>query len=310
MLLIEARRISKIYLQGGLFGSGRILALREVSLQIEEGERAGLVGESGAGKSTLARILLLLERPTEGEVLFRGRDTRSFKKGDLLEFRRAIQGVFQNPQSSLNPRMKVKDALAEPLKLLLNAPSSEIESRMKEMLEAMRLGEELLERFPHELSEGESRRIALARALIVRPLFLILDEPTSGVDSLTQSQILDLLSTLGERRGLGWLFISHDLRVTLFMCRKIFVMYRGFIVESAQKEELLQRPLHPYSQLLLRAAFRRESPRISSLSGEFEERTCPFLPLCPSPLPPCSERAPELSEVERGHFVACFRYGS
>ncbi|HSV43645.1 MAG TPA: ATP-binding cassette domain-containing protein [Candidatus Bathyarchaeia archaeon] len=256
--LIEIKNLKKIFIGTGHHGKGgiaRITAVDRVDLTIHEGEHLGLVGESGSGKSTLARLILKLYRADSGEILMGGSDIVKLSQRDFRRLRRDVQMVFQDPYSSLDPRLTVRKILKEAVALLpeKETPHQQL-ARMAEALQAVGLSIEALPRFSYEFSGGERQRIAIARALIMRPKLLILDEAVSSLDVLVQAQIMELLKKLQVEFGLTYLFITHNLKVVRTLCQRIAVMYQGKIVESAPTEELFRRPLHPYTKRLLAAA--------------------------------------------------------
>ncbi len=297
---------------------GYVKAVDDVSFSLEKGETLGLVGESGSGKSTTGLVLLRLLEPTGGEVYFNEKPLSSFTEPDFKLFRQKAQIVFQDPFSSLNPRMIIKDIVGRPLKIHgLVKTDKEIEEKVLSILKEVGLKEEHLIRYPHEFSGGQRQRIAIARALISNPEFIVLDEPTSALDVSVQAQILNLLKELQMRRSLSYLFISHDLSVIKHVSHRVAVMYLGKIVEYTEKEKLFKNPLHPYTQALLKSI---PKPKITGeeiedkvIEGEIPSpsnppKGCRFNTRCPYAKPVCLEKEPSLVEVEKGHFVACFKY--
>ncbi len=297
---------------------GYVKAVDDVSFSLEKGETLGLVGESGSGKSTTGLVLLRLLEPTGGEVYFNEKPLSSFTEPDFKLFRQKAQIVFQDPFSSLNPRMIIKDIVGRPLKIHgLVKTDKEIEEKVLSILKEVGLKEEHLIRYPHEFSGGQRQRIAIARALISNPEFIVLDEPTSALDVSVQAQILNLLKELQMRRSLSYLFISHDLSVIKHVSHRVAVMYLGKIVEYTEKEKLFKNPLHPYTQALLKSI---PKPKITGeeiedkvIEGEIPSpsnppKGCRFNTRCPYAKPVCLEKEPSLVEVEEGHFVACFKY--
>jgi oligopeptide transport system ATP-binding protein len=290
---------------------GWVKAVDEVSVSVDEGETVGLVGESGSGKTTLAKLFLLLERPTSGTLRFYGKDLADFTQDDFTRYRQAVQAVFQDPWSSLNPRMRVADIVAEPLPS--RTPRAQARERVAQVLSEVGLSPASADRFPHEFSGGQRQRIAVARALVTYPRSIILDEPVSALDVSIRAQVLNLLKDIQQRLGLTYFVISHDLATMRYISNRLNVMYAGKIVERGESQELYSNPLHPYSQALLSAAlplhpsFRRS--RIV-LSGEVPSPLdppagCRFHPRCPLRMAVCSEQEPLLREAAPRRLVAC-----
>ncbi len=295
---------------------GWVKALDGVSVQVAEGETLGIVGESGSGKTTLARLFLLLERPTAGSLLFDGKAIGDFERDDLARYRRAVQAVFQDPYSSLNPRMRVGDIVAEPLPSGKGLSRAEVSDRVREVLQLVGLSREGAALYPHEFSGGQRQRIAIARALVTYPKFIILDEPVSALDVSIRAQILNLLKHLQERLGLAYMIISHDLAAARYLATRLAVMYAGKLVETGACDGVYAEPLHPYTEALLSAALplhpsaRRQ--RII-LSGEVPNPVtppsgCRFHPRCPRALPRCTDQEPEWREIKPSRFTACHLY--
>ena len=262
MALVEIRNLTKVYSQGAsplggkLRGRSDVRAVDGVSLDIHEGETLGLVGESGSGKSTLGRLILRLVEPTGGSVRFEGRDLLSASRGEMRRLRRDMQIIFQDPFASLDPRFPVEDIIAEPLIIHGHGHGNGrdgIRARVVELLRAVGLDESILRRFPHEFSGGQRQRIGIARALAVRPKFIVADEPVSALDVSVGAQIVNLLAQLQRDFGLTYLFISHSMPVVRYLSTRIAVMYRGKIVEVGPTEEITDRPQHPYTLSLLKA---------------------------------------------------------
>jgi oligopeptide/dipeptide ABC transporter ATP-binding protein len=293
-----------------------VKALDGVSVQVAEGETLGIVGESGSGKTTLARLFLLLERPTAGSLLFDGKAIGDFARGDFARYRRAVQAVFQDPYSSLNPRMRVGDIVAEPLPSGDGVSRADVSDRVREVLQLVGLPREGVALYPHEFSGGQRQRIAIARALVTYPKFIILDEPVSALDVSIRAQILNLLKHLQEKLGLAYVIISHDLAAARYLATRLAVMYAGKLVETGACEGVYGEPLHPYTEALLSAALplhpsaRRQ--RIV-LSGEVPNPVeppsgCRFHPRCPRALSRCTDQEPEWREIKPGRFTACHLY--
>ena len=292
---------------------GWVKALDGVDLNLGHREIVGIVGESGSGKSTLAKVLLLLEKPTGGEVLFKGRDPNSFEGKDLLAYRRTVQAVFQDPFSSLSPRMKLKGIISEPLEVGTDFDKAELEDRVVKALRMVGLDTSLMNVFPHELSGGQRQRVAIARAIAPEASIIILDEPTSALDVSVRLQIVELLMELQERLGLSYLLIGHDLAMVAYMSTYIAVMYLGKIVEFAETRELLDNTRHPYTRALISAAL-PDHPRDKKdkilLTGEIANpfnvpSGCRFHPRCFEKKENCSENEPLLTQVRENHWVAC-----
>src|SRR5580698_8344746 len=243
MSLIEIRNLTKIYAQG----KHAVRAVDEVSLDIHAGETLGLVGESGSGKSTLGRLILRLIEPTSGSIRFEDRDLLAASPGEMRRLRRDMQIIFQDPFSSLDPRFRIKDIIAEPLVIHGNRnEKGQIRQRVAELLRAVGLDESILQRFPHEFSGGQRQRIGIARALALRPKFIVADEPVSALDVSVGAQIVNLLAQLQRDFGLTYLFISHSMPVVRYLSTRIAVMYRGKIVEVGETMQITERPQHPY----------------------------------------------------------------
>jgi len=295
--------------------AGAVRAVDGLSFSIAESETLGLVGESGCGKTTTGRTVLRLIEPTSGRIEFMGQDITRISEKELRAFRPRMQIVFQDPYSSLNPRLSVRDIVGEPLRLHRIAHGDEVKERVAEVLNVVGLNPEFMKRYPHEFSGGQRQRIAIARALILKPKFLVLDEPASALDVSVQAQILNLLKGLQNEFKLTYLFISHDLSVVRFMSKDVAVMYLGKILEYAQKEAIFKSALHPYTQALL-SAIPIPDPQYRGrkriiLPGTPPDPAsppsgCRFHTRCPAYIGEiCTLEEPALIEAERGHYVAC-----
>jgi oligopeptide/dipeptide ABC transporter ATP-binding protein len=314
--LIEVKRLRKYFpAGGGILGAGRevVKAVDDVSFTIRRGETFGLVGESGCGKTTTGRCILRLVEPTEGEVWFDGQDMLSLKGEELRRLRRDMQIIFQDPYSSLNPRMRVGEIIAEPLAIHRAGNRGERRDRVVELLRLVGLDPEHAGRYPHEFSGGQRQRIGIARALALNPRFVVCDEPVSALDVSVQAQVVNLLQDLQEQLGLTYLFISHGLSVVEHISTRVGIMYLGKLVEVASSEEIFRNPVHPYTQALFSAIpladpdARRE--RVL-LAGDIPTPVnppsgCRFRTRCPVAEPRCAEDDPDLVEVAPDHFVAC-----
>ncbi len=318
--ILETRGIKKHFpvTRGLLFArtTGWIKAVDGVDFTIQPAETLGLVGESGCGKTTIARLVLLLESLTEGAILFQGKDLGAFSRQDLARYRKSVQAVFQNPFSSLDPRMQVGTIISEPLYVDRSLGRKEIRDKVGVALEMVGLDPNHAKAYPHEFSGGQRQRIAIARALICDPKLIILDEPVSAQDVSIRAQLLNLLKDLQKNLGLSFLFIVHDLATVRYMSHGIIVMYLGRIVERGPTDQVITRPLHPYTQALLSASLpdKPDSKRAKNvLPGEVPSPLhppsgCRFHTRCPQAKPACSEQSPRQREVDPGHSVACLLY--
>ena len=257
MPLLEIRNLTKVFPLGeSVFGGGargEVRAVDDVSLDIESGETVGLVGESGSGKSTLGRLVLRLIEPTSGSIRFESRDLLAADHGELRRLRRDMQIIFQDPFGSLDPRMRVEDVVAEPLIIHERLSASDRRVRVAELLNAVGLDQSAMRRFPHEFSGGQRQRIGIARALALRPKFIVADEPVSALDVSVGAQIVNLMARLQREFGLTYLFISHSMPVVRYLATRMAVMYRGKIVETDSTEQIVDHPRHPYTKSLLEA---------------------------------------------------------
>jgi oligopeptide/dipeptide ABC transporter ATP-binding protein len=320
--LVRVAALHKHFPMSGRTGGGLTMprevnkAVNDVSFDIQGGETLGLVGESGSGKSTLGRVVVGLLPATSGQSIIAGQSVAKLRGKARRALWRHAQMVFQDPYSSLNPRMTVQDALAEPLRNFGIARGREAERLVREALDACGLSASAMTRYPREFSGGQRQRIGIARALIVRPNFIVADEPVSALDVSIQAQIINLLQDLKAEFGLTYLFIAHDLAVIRHVSDRVAVMYRGKLVETAPAEALYARPLHPYTQLLLRsvpvpdtraeAERRRLAEGAEVTNAQATGAGCPFAARCPmAQFPICAEKAPTLEPRSSDHSVAC-----
>ena len=301
--------------EGGLFSSGGQLftAVDGVSLALEKNTTLGIVGESGSGKTTLAKLILGIEKPDSGRVTLEGRELSSLSGAELRKARRGVQMVFQDPYSSLNPRMKVKDIVLEPLRVAGEKMADE-EKTAAGLLEKVGLKADALWRYPHEFSGGQRQRVAIARALATGPGIILADEPISSLDISIQAQIMNLLNELKKELGISYIFISHDLAAVRYLCDFVAVMYRGCVVEYASAAELFRDTRHPYTRLLLSAVPDPDPSKKTVLEerrggsgGGPEPLACVFSDRCPRAEQACLAARPEYAEITPGHFVRCCR---
>ncbi|MGN8769831.1 ABC transporter ATP-binding protein [Paenibacillus barengoltzii] len=314
--LLTVRHLKKYFpIKTGLLQrtTGQVRAVDDISFAIQPGETFGLVGESGSGKSTVGRSIVRLTEKTDGDILFKGTDLYSLGDEELRQLRPKLQMIFQDPYGSLNPRIRVGDAIGEALLDHGLLPKAEIRDRVLEVLASCGLSSYHIDRYPHEFSGGQRQRIGIARALILNPELMIADEPVSALDVSIQAQIINLFRKLQETRGLTYLFISHDLSVVEHLCTQVGVMYLGGMVEMASREELFRHPLHPYTKALL-SAVPLPIPRMKReriiLKGDIPSPAnppsgCKFHTRCPFATEECKQRVPEFRDVGGGHFVAC-----
>lgn len=318
LVILRLSKITKFYEHKGSFllpKGKQIKAVEDVSLVLRKGTTLGLVGESGCGKSTLAKIILKLINPCSGQLFFKDEELTKMSEREFRPLRAKMQIVFQDPYSSLSPRLKIKDIVAEPLRAFAGE-KQKIKDRVKEVLLQVGLPEDYLHRLPHQLSGGERQRIGIARALATHPELLVLDEAVSSLDISTQAQVLNLLVMLQEKFKLSYLFIAHNLAVVRHLCDQIAVMYRGTIVEKGPSLSVYERPLHPYTKLLLRSmpSLNRKLLKHKAqdnISKGIDRDVvlfsgCSFFKKCEYAIKSCCQNKPELKQVAPGHWVRCF----
>jgi oligopeptide transport system ATP-binding protein len=317
--LLEVKNVKKyfpIYDRGVLFKKYRMLkAVDGVSFLVRKGECFGIAGESGSGKTTVAKLILLLEKITEGKILFEGKNLGRLIKRDRSWYRRRVQTIFQDAASSLNPRMRILDIVSEPMEVQPSGKQSKnvIRHRTEEILHLVGLGNATLKKYPHELSGGQKQRVAIARAMILEPSLVILDEPVSALDVSIRAQILNLLTEIQEKQRITYLLIAHDLAMLQNISDQIAVMYLGKIVEMGNTEEVFDRPMHPYTKALFEAVPRPEPGRakeVPAISGEIGNPIhppsgCRFHPRCKEIVPECRENEPVVRNIGKNHQVAC-----
>lgn len=311
-MLLEVRNLKKYF---KVSGKAWLKAVDDVSFGIEEGETLGLVGESGCGKSTLGRTVIGLYPPTDGRIIFEGRDITNLKGKERVELTKKMQIIYQDPYACLDPRMTVADIIAEGLDIHGICKGEERQKRIYELLKLVGMNEEHANRFPHEFSGGQRQRVGIARALAINPKFIICDEPISALDVSIQAQVVNLLEDLQKKLGLTYLFIAHDISMVAHISNRIAVMYLGAMAELAPSQQIMENPLHPYTKALLSAVpfadpdASRARNRIK-LSGDVPspmstQAGCKFASRCAYCTQRCREEAPEMREVEPGHFVSC-----
>lgn len=305
--MIEAIDLEKRFSSGGLLKKRYATAVDDISFRIEKGETFGLVGESGCGKTTAGKLALRLIEPTAGRIVFDGIDITRLKPKDMRRLRPRMQMIFQDPDASLDPRMKIEKSIAEPLKLKGGLSGGEIEGRVADLIETVGLNPEHAHRYPYQMSGGQNQRVILARALASNPDFIVADEPTSGLDVSVQAQILNLLNDLKRDLELTTMFITHDLEVARQMCERIAVMYRGKILETGKAEEIFSRPRHPYARLLIAPELEEDcdhqEAEMNGKNGDLPG--CVFYPRCPVAEEVCREKKPEMVEINGDHQALC-----
>ena len=317
--LLEVRDLKKYFAVGGFLqgrGRGWVKAVDGVSFTINQGETLGLVGESGCGKTTTSKLILAAEEPTAGSIAFVGRQIVGRSDKELMDYRRQVQVVFQDPYSSLSPRMRVGDIIGEPIETHERVSRHEVQARVSALLELVGLRPDMARLFPHEFSGGQRQRLAIARALSTNARLVVLDEPVSALDVSIRAHIISLLEKLQMQLGVSYLFIAHDLAAVAHISHQIAVMYLGKIVEVADSLDLCAHPLHPYTKALFAASLPShpdEAKEEIVLTGEVPSALnpppgCHFHPRCPFAMPQCAETEPALLEVVGGHQVACHLY--
>ncbi|MFO1443156.1 dipeptide ABC transporter ATP-binding protein [Bacillus sp. Bva_UNVM-123] len=318
-ILLEVKGLKKYFpITGGIFGKkmGEVKAVDDISFFVHKGETLGIVGESGCGKSTTGRMLMRLIEPSEGKVIFEGKELTNLNDTDMRRMRKHMQMVFQDPFASLNPRHTVEKILEEPLIVHEKMKKEERKQKIKEMLEVVGLSSYHAKRYPHQFSGGQRQRIGIARALMTRPKLIIADEPVSALDVSIQSQVLNLLEDLQKEFRLTYIFIAHDLSVVKHISDRVGVMYLGRLVEITTAKQLYEKPLHPYTKALLNAVpvpdpdLKQER---SLLAGDIPSpanppQGCAFHTRCTECLDVCKSERPQLTEIEQGHFAACHLY--
>lgn len=317
--ILEVNNLSKLFpLKGGILGRtvAHVQAIRGVTLSIRPGETLGLVGESGCGKSTLGRTIIRLEDPTKGNIHFQGKDILSLNKKQMKGLRSNLQMIFQDPFSSLNPKMNVFQLLSEPIKLHERKKSpDQLKTDVLKIMADVGLPAEYMYRFPHEFSGGQRQRISIGRALAPHPQLIICDEPVSALDVSIQAQVINLLMDLQQKYNLAYLFISHDLTVVRHMSHRIAVMYLGKIVEMGENDDLYHNPKHPYTESLLASipVAKVDRKQRTLLTGDVPSPInppsgCAFHTRCPEVMPECKKIEPQLFTIKPGHIAACLKW--
>ena len=315
-ILLKAENLTKSFpVRKGIFQLkvGEVHALLGVSFDIKKKETFGIVGESGSGKSSLGRIILRLDNPDRGSVVFEGRDFLALKGGDLRKARKNIQVVFQDPSTSLDPRMKIGRSVEEPLLIHKIGTKKERKEKVLDLLNKVGLSAEFYDKYPHQLSGGQKQRVGIARAIALNPKLIVCDEAVSALDLSVQAQILNLLEDLQKEMGISYLFIAHSLDVVEHISHRVAVMYLGRFVETGETKDIFLRPMHPYTKALMESAPVADPTVVKEkkpIEGEIPSNVnlpsgCPFHPRCPMKQAVCEKEAPKLAEHEPGHFAAC-----
>jgi len=315
-ILLKAENLTKSFpVRKGFFQLkvGEVHALLGVSFDIRESETFGIVGESGSGKSTLGRIILRLDKPDKGSVFFRGTDFLALKGSNLRKARKNIQVVFQDPSTSLDPRMRIGRSVEEPLVIHKIGTKRERKEKVLDLLNKVGLNAEFFDKYPHQLSGGQKQRVGIARAIALNPKLIVCDEAVSALDLSVQAQILNLLEDLQKEMGISYLFIAHSLDVVEHISHRVAVMYLGRFVETGETKEIFLRPMHPYTKALMESAPVADPAVVKEkkpIEGEIPSNVnlpsgCPFHPRCPMKQAVCEKESPALREIEPGHFAAC-----
>jgi oligopeptide/dipeptide ABC transporter ATP-binding protein len=311
---LSVRNLTKHYRVGGSpTGSATVKAVSDVSFDIAAGETLGIVGESGCGKTTLSRLVLLAEQASYGSVQYKGQEMIGRPRKELREFRRNVQVVFQDPFSSLNPRMRVSDIIGEPIQTHERVTKAELQERVGSLLNLVGLKPDMGSRFPHQFSGGQRQRIAIARALSTNARLIVLDEPVSALDASIRAHVINLLKDLQDRLGVSYLLIGHDLATVVYISRRIAVMYLGRVVELTDSRTIVKETRHPYTRALFAASLPRhpdEPKEARIVRGEVPSPInppsgCPYHPRCPLAMDRCSQERPKLREISPGHLAAC-----
>lgn len=319
MDILEIKNVTKTFHTRSFWGKSKeVHALNGITLSLAKGESLGIVGESGCGKSTLASLIIHLAEPTSGEILLYEKDISHAKEKEVKEIRKKIQIVFQDPYSSLSPRMKIGDIIMEPARVMGEFSEAHRKERAEMLLEMVGLRKNVMDRYPHEFSGGQRQRVGIARALVLNPALVICDEPISALDVSIQAQVVNLLRDYQQAEGTSYLFIAHDLSMVRYVSDDIGVMYLGQLVESSDSEEIYKNPLHPYTKGLL-SCIPIADPKLArahasaGVEGDLPSPVnpkpgCRFCGRCPYAKPICSEQTPAMKEAAPGHFVACHLY--